>query len=141
VTRNERTRILVQGDPHRRSALAREITGTYDVYTIAQPSAGLVMTSMRDGARGSRFYLGEVLVTECKVQVCDHLGLGIVAGDDPDAAFDLAVIDAACNAGLPETSGWTNRLRDEDAAIASRAAGEHARVLETRVSFQTMDTD
>lgn len=99
------------------------------------------MTSMRETARKSRFYLGELFVTEAKVQVGDQIGLGVIAGDDDRAAYELAVIDAAFNASLPETERWRKRLEHESRVIAQRALEEERRVLETRVSFQTMDVD
>ena len=141
MKRIERTRILIHGAPELRAALAREIVDRYPVYTISEASPGLVMTTMRETAQKSRFHLGEVLVTEAKVQVRGKLGLGIVAGEQDEAAFDLAVIDAAYNAALPETEAWAERLTAEADAIARRAAAEDARILETRVSFQTMDVD
>lgn len=99
------------------------------------------MTSLRETARRSRFYLGEVLVSEAKVQVQGSVGLGIIAGDDERAAWELAVIDAAITAGLEETKGWDRMLELEAAAIAERDGAEQARILETRVDFQTMDVD
>lgn len=141
VKRRERTRILVQGSPELRSELAREIATRYRVYTIADSAPGLVMTTMRETARRSRFYLGEVLVTEAKVQVNGTLGLGIIAGEDDQAALELAVIDAAYNASLPETGPWQTRLYEEANVIARRTNAVEARILETRVNFQTMDVD
>lgn len=131
----------MRGNPECRSSLAQEITDRYAVYTIAEPKPGLVMSTMRETAQRSRFFLGEVLVTECKVQIEKRIGLGIIAGEDERAAFELAVIDAAWNANLPETSEWEGRLAAEDQAVQSRDAMERARVMETRVDFQTMDVD
>lgn len=131
----------MQGSPELRRELAARIEATHNIYTITEPMNGLVMTSMRDGARKARFFLGEVFVTEARVQVEGVLGLGIIAGEDADAAYQLAVIDAACNAGVAETAGWDDELRAEAARIAVRHAAEQERVLETRVAFDTMDAD
>jgi len=141
VKRSERTRILIQGSPHVRCELAQQIVDAYDVFTIAEPSPGLVMMTMRETARKSKFNLGEVLVTEAKVQIQGRLGLGLIAGEDEEAAYQLAVIDAAYNASLPETVRWQEVLRSEAVAIESRDRSEEARILETRVAFQTMDAD
>ena len=131
----------MQGTPALRRRLADEIADRHDVRTVAEPSQGLVMTPMRETARGSRFYLGEVLVTEAKAQIDGRIGLGIIAGDDAESAWQLAVIDAAYNAELPETRGWDAALTEEAEVIERRLGEEHARVLETRVDFQTMDVD
>lgn len=99
------------------------------------------MASMRESARLSRFYLGEVLVTEAKVQINGTIGIGITTDEDPSAAHELAVIDSAFNADLPEIKGWLPRLQEEDARTDRRLAQEEARILETRVVFDTMDAD
>lgn len=141
MTRRERTRILIQGRPELRREFAARIAEAHRVYTVAEPAQGLVMTRMRDASRHSRFYLGEVLVTEAKVQIAGKLGLGITTDEDEQAAHDLAVIDAAFHAGLEEADAWIPRLEAEAAHIAERESREDARVLETRVDFQTMDAD
>lgn len=141
VKRNKRTRILVEGDAALRSRLSRDIQNRHEVVTVAEPSAGLVMTTMRETARQSRFYLGEVMVTEAKVRIGESLGLGIIAGDESAAAFDLAVIDAAFNAGVAPLDEWLPALEAEERRIAEREASEDARILQTRVDFQTMDTE
>lgn len=139
MKRRERTRILIEGDRDLRRRLCAEALETADVYTVAEPAPGLVMTTMRESARRSRFFLGEVMVTEAKVRIGTHLGLGIIAGDDPDAAYELAVIDAAFNARLPVAEDWVTALQDEAARIEEDRAREEARILKTRVDFQTMD--
>lgn len=140
MKRRERTRILIQGSSELRARLAREVLEHQAVVAVAEPSAGLVMTQMRETAKQSRFYLGEVLVTEAKVRIGESLGLGIIAGDDTEAAYDLAVIDAAFNAGVAPEDRWLSELEEESRRIESRHAREDARILETRVDFQTMDT-
>lgn len=121
--------------------LAAQTREYADVFTVSEPAAGLVMNRMRDTAQKMQFYLGEVLVTECKVQISGHLGLGILTGDDEQAAMDLAIIDAAFAAQLEITRPWIELLEAEELRISERRAKEEARILETRVDFQTMDSD
>lgn len=141
MTRRQRTRILVEGSDEFRLSLCREIESRHRVIELEAPNDGLVMVRMREPARRSRFFLGEVLVTESKVQIEGTVGLGIIAGDHPEAALQLAIIDAACNAGLPETAGWDARLHAEASRIAQLRSVESTRLMETRVSFDTMDVD
>jgi alpha-D-ribose 1-methylphosphonate 5-triphosphate synthase subunit PhnG len=139
VTRKRRTRILVLGGETLRKKLADEIRSKYDVKEIESPNNGLVMMQMREGARNGLFYLGELLVTEAKVGIGDVFGLGIVSGDAQDAALDLAVIDAACNAALPETTCWEAELSALEREIEAKMAAEDASVSRTSVNFETMD--
>lgn len=140
MRRKRRTRILVDGDPSVRRRLAAEIRDVHEVIELESPDNGLVMIKMRETARRSLFYLGEILVTESKVQVEGAIGLGIIAGDNPDAATDLAVIDAAYNAALPECTEWTGVLEAEERRLIESRATEETRLLETRVRFETMDS-
>jgi alpha-D-ribose 1-methylphosphonate 5-triphosphate synthase subunit PhnG len=97
------------------------------------------MIKARETAKNGLFYIGELLVTEAKVQVEGRIGIGIIAGDEPEAARDLAIIDAAFNAGLEEASGWDERLLEEEARMLRREMDEAARVGRTRVVFESMD--
>ena len=59
------------------------------------------------------FYLGETLVTEATVYVNGSIGLGIVQGDEPELAYNLAVIDGAYNLNAKETIDWKELLLKE----------------------------
>jgi len=111
----------------------------YDIKTIEEPNHGLVMVKMRETAGRSLFYLGEVFITECKVLSNGHLGIGIVKGQAPDLAYRLAIIDAAYNAGLPETKDWTAALSLEEERIKQSQEAFNNKPLKAKVSFQTMD--
>ncbi|WP_028307925.1 phosphonate C-P lyase system protein PhnG [Desulfitibacter alkalitolerans] len=139
MNRKNRTTILVKGNWQIAGSLAQEIISKYNVRTIQKPSRGLVMIKVREGAQNSVFYLGEMLVTECKVQIDDKLGVGIIHDDNPEMAYNLAVIDAAYNACLLETSTWKAILFAEEERIRNREAKEMADVLKTKVDFTTMD--
>lgn len=141
MKRKQRTEILVNGSPGLAAALAGEIRSRYPVAMIEEPNHGLVMVKVRETAQQSLFYLGEVLVTECKVQIEGAMGVGIIKGDEPERAFDLAVVDAAYAAGLKETSSWSAALQAEGERIAAERAAFYAGVLRTKVDFETMDTD
>jgi alpha-D-ribose 1-methylphosphonate 5-triphosphate synthase subunit PhnG len=80
-----------------------------------------------------------MLVTEAKVQIAGAIGLGIIAGDNADAARALAVIDAAYNANLPETETWTDLLNDEKARLQEARARHEGQIARTRVNFETLD--
>ncbi|MBA1335515.1 MAG: hypothetical protein HPY66_1140 [Firmicutes bacterium] len=139
MKRKRRTTILVKGNEQTAKLLADEIINKYPVTTIQKPDNGLIMLKMRESSQKKLFYLGEVLVTECKVQVAGVLGVGIVQDDKPEMAYHLAVIDAAYNAGLAETEKWERILVEEEKRILDREANERVSLLKTRVNFETMD--
>ncbi len=141
MTRNRRTRILIDGDARLRRDFAAAVRDAADVVTIEPPRAGLTMVRLRESARRSVFNLGEVLVTEAKVEVNGHPGLGLIAGDDEEAAMDLAVIDGAWSARLPTIAAWSDRLVAEEARIAAARTTDRTRLLETRVRFDSLDGD
>jgi alpha-D-ribose 1-methylphosphonate 5-triphosphate synthase subunit PhnG len=116
-----------------------EISEKYEVKIIEEPNNGLVMTKMREEAQKSLFYLGEILVTEAKVQINGKLGIGIVRGNETELSYWLAVIDAAYNADLEETKSWQKLLEDEEKRIDEEMRKYNSRVLMTKVNFDTMD--
>ncbi|MCZ8515195.1 phosphonate C-P lyase system protein PhnG [Paenibacillus filicis] len=141
MKRKQRTEILINGSPEIAAALAGDIKNRYEVHVIEEPNHGLVMVKVRETAQQSLFYLGEVLVTECKVQIEGAMGVGIIKGDEPERAYHLAVIDATYEARLKETEEWAGILQTEHERIAAERAAIHAQVLRTKVDFETMDTD
>ncbi|WP_282935204.1 phosphonate C-P lyase system protein PhnG [Paenibacillus sp. RC67] len=141
MKRRQRTETLINGSPHLAEALANDIQGRYPIDLIEEPNHGLVMVKVRETAQKSLFYLGEVLVTECKVGIGGAVGVGIVKGDEPEKAYNLAVIDAAYAAQLKETAAWTTVLQSESERIAAERHALQAKVLQTKVDFETMDTD
>ena len=108
--RHRRTKILVLGKSGLASRLGRLICEKYPVREMEPPNEGLVMIKMRESARNTLFYLGEVLVTEAKVRIGERVGIGIVRGHKPELAKDLAVIDAAWAIPLPECALWESLL-------------------------------
>lgn len=138
MKRRARTEILIKGSRETAKALCNEIENKYKISVVDEPNNGLVMIKMREDAKKSLFYLGEVLVTEAKVQINNKLGLGIVRGTDSELAYWLAVIDAACNAGLKETEKWDIVLENEQKKIIKEIQRQQSKILKTKVSFDTM---
>jgi len=139
MKRNRRTRILINGSAVLRSAMAAAVVASHPVLEIEPPTEGLVMLTLRETARGGLFHMGEIVVTESKARIGQVLGLGILAGSNPTAAWELAVIDAAFNAALPETEGWEDMLTREEQRLKEEQAREDGRILLTRVDFQNME--
>ena len=130
----------MEGDP----ALARDLAALIEreaaVVEVVVPHQGLVMCDVRETARNSRFYLGEALMTECRVRIGEVEGLGVVLGTNGALAHDLAVVDAAyaLEEPLAIAPELDRRLACAQAALAERRAREAARIMASRVSFDTM---
>ncbi|MHB8125536.1 MAG: phosphonate C-P lyase system protein PhnG [Desulfitobacteriaceae bacterium] len=139
MIRKKRTEILIKGSFDVSVKLAQEIIAKYDVQTIEETNNGLVMVKVREGAKRSLFYLGEVFITESKVMINGSLGIGMVKGHEPELAYNLAIIDAAYNADLPEIKAWTTILLLEEDRLNQEYAVFKNKVLKTKVNFDTMD--
>lgn len=141
MNRRRRTKILIEGDQQLAMELADSILAKYEWNEIVSPRYGLTMVKMRETAQNSLFYIGEVLVTEAKAEIGDAIGIGIVAGMEDELARQLAVIDAAYAANLPETSEWLPILEEAEKNLIVQKAREQARNAQTKVSFETMDVN
>lgn len=141
MKRKKRTKILINGSSEVSEKLAKQITDRHEVRMIEEPNNGLVMVKMEENAKKSLFYLGEVFVTECKVQIDGQLGIGILKGDRAERSYHLAVIDAAYQAGLEEVEGWTEILLAEEEKIAANRKAFDNKVLQTKVNFENMDVE
>jgi alpha-D-ribose 1-methylphosphonate 5-triphosphate synthase subunit PhnG len=108
-----------------------------ELLVIEGPTVGMVMLRVTEGARGELFNFGEVLVTECRVQIDRHEGWAMVMGSRPTAARLVASIDAAIEAGCApasEVDALIGRLiLAQDAALEA----ERETLAATRVRFET----
>ncbi|MGP4069527.1 phosphonate C-P lyase system protein PhnG [Halobacillus sp. B29] len=133
------TKILVEGRDELAESLAEEIEKSYAIHLDKHPQKSLVMLKNNDSVSNQPFYAGEVLVTECGVSIEDKKGIGVIMGEQPQKAYHIAVIDAALNARLKETEGWSTRLLEEEEAIQKRHQEEAVRAARTKVNFDTME--
>ena len=139
MERARRTKILVQGSPRLRADLSNRVLSSATVDEVNAPHEGLVMVALRETARNTLFNIGELLVTEAKVQIAGQIGIGIIAGQEPAAARQLAIIDAAYNAGLAETKAWEELLLAEEGYLLRQHTVEAGRMARTKVNFESMD--
>lgn len=141
MDRKRRTEILIKGDRKLSKDISEFIKQKYKVKIISSANQALVMVKARESAMQSLFFLGEVLVTEAKVQIDGATGIGLVKGFDENLAYDLAVIDSAFKANLIEKDLWEERLCNEEVKIKQYELKEEQRILKTKVDFSTMDVE
>lgn len=130
--------IMAHADLSELNKMAGEIEGIYKVKATKKPEMGLAMIKVRDGVYRENFYLGEVLITECTVHLDGNLGLGIAAGDSPERAYSMAVVDAAFNASIPEVTELTDSLLVWEKQIEAKRIDDASMVEGSKVKFETM---
>ena len=154
LSRKRRTRILVDGDPAVGQRMCAEIESLCKVNLIKGPHEVLVMNKVRESAKNSLFYLGEALLTECKVSLTvkdgndddtneSGIGIGLILGGERDRAYELAVIDAAfgLDEALPGHAERIEILINEEKRLEDVREKDRERLAATRVDFSTMITD
>lgn len=139
MNRKRRCKVLIDGNSKIAEQLAAVIKSNYKINVLDVPNNGLVMMKMRENAKQSLFYIGEVAVIEARVEVQGSIGLGVLIGSDSQLAYNLAVIDAAYNANLPEILSWREILLAEEGLIENKIKSKTASILKTKVNFETMD--
>lgn len=132
------TKILIESGGGLLARFASEIEQKYEVKVVRAPERSLVMSQSRDSVSHQPFYLGEILVTECTLELNHTYGYGILMGENDDKAYQLAVVDAALRSKAPETVAWELPLKEAEQAIAERRRAEQRRVSRTKVNFDTM---
>ena len=143
LKRYERTRALVEGDSTLARAIVRDVEDELGVGAVAvldEPREELVMVKVRETAHGGLFYLGEALMTSCRVRLGEAVGLGMVLGSDRCRAYELAVVDAAFAGATGEhrAARWEERLGEELERIEAREVEDARRNAATKVDFSTM---
>jgi alpha-D-ribose 1-methylphosphonate 5-triphosphate synthase subunit PhnG len=102
---------------------------------VVPPTVGMIMARAVDGARGERFNLAEVLVTEARVTLGGQQGWGMVVGRAPEHAVAIAVLDAGLEAGHAARGAIERELVELARTDEARLAREWARLAPTRVDF------
>lgn len=142
MTRKSRTEILALSDTAVLENMVSKIEEKFKAETLEEPNSGLIMVKMRESAQKYLFYLGEVLVTECKVLINGFIGLGIIRGAHPQKAYCMAVIDAAYNINdISLISKLDEMLSDAEVQINRERALKKAGILKTKVDFETVDEE
>lgn len=137
----KRRMFKIMGKSSRQSviALAREIEGHYAVMTVKPPAKTLVMLKMREPVAQAEYFLGELLACEAMVQIGEHQGMAVTAGDDLEKVAAMAVIDAAYNAALPEVAWLDRNLEALEVQVTRKEQQEYAGHLQSKVQFQVME--
>ena len=97
-------------------SFTNELLGDFDVLKVRievlENRTGLVMLPAQDNAHGTRFFLGEVLVSEARVRVDGVEGYGACLGRDLEQSLAVGILDTFL------------RVHDDEASPAERAIEE-----------------
>jgi alpha-D-ribose 1-methylphosphonate 5-triphosphate synthase subunit PhnG len=138
MDRTTRSELIARLTDTEIAELAAMVVSDADVIVTGEPTVGMVMARVIEGAFGEVFNLGEVLVTECQVQVGGVDGWCMLQGYRPQAAVDAAAIDAALVLQAPHlTTALDDRLTQLIARHDDIVAANQSRLAATRVQFET----
>ena len=134
----EYTHILSMASAEEAEKIAAPLKKEYQIKVVKEPQKTLTMIKMREPVGASLFYLGEVLCTECMVELNNTKGFCVIIGDDFEKALNCAIIDAAVNACVKETDKIFTEL--ESLAQSQQNSRKHmnSEIMKSRVNFSTM---
>ncbi len=139
MQRRLRTELLIRSSDELLRRLADQVTSQFQAELVQEPKEILVMLKVRESAKNSLFYLGEICATETKVLIQGVLGLGLIVGTDFERSYQLAIVDAAFNASLPMVETWSADFEAAQKKQQVEYRRASSRVAATRVSFESMD--
>ena len=122
-------------------AFVRELETRHPILIVRQPAVCMTMVRAEDSVESQPFYLGEVLVTDCEVQVDGQAGYGLCMGDEPVRSYCMAVIDALLSSDDSRASQVRAFLEVQAAIIADRQRLEYNLIQRTKVDFKLMEQD
>lgn len=140
TTTETRAELLSAATPEELTELAERLmsAGLDGLTVVKPPKTGLVVMQVREPVAEERFFLGEVLVTECTVDLDGALGWSMREGDDRVAALAGAVLDAVVAAAHPAADD-VRALCDRVAARRDAArVAEWAEIASTVVEFEDL---
>lgn len=130
--------ILAHTKVEKLEGIVEELSKKYEISKVKEPEMGLVMVKVKDGVYQEKFYIGEVLITECSVHLNGSLGMGIIQGDEPKKAYAMAVIDAVFNNDEIDKTELIDILKVWEEEIEDSYIEEKAMVEGSKVKFETM---
>ncbi len=120
-------------------ALASRIEQKHQVFVTKPPAKTMVMIEVREPVKSSRFFMGEMLATECFVEVDGIRGAAVMKGDDLEKTRAAAILDAAHTAEFEEFISASPELE----AIRLKRSGDRQRNAaihrQSQVNFKILE--
>ncbi|MDR1589958.1 MAG: phosphonate C-P lyase system protein PhnG [Oscillospiraceae bacterium] len=106
---------------------------------VKGPEKTLVLLTVREPVRNSRFYLGEALASHCVAELDGARGAAVTLGDDLDRAGAAALLDAAHTGGFPEFFAVERRIIELGESLRRGDEENAALIRSTQVSFHALE--
>jgi alpha-D-ribose 1-methylphosphonate 5-triphosphate synthase subunit PhnG len=133
------SRILAESPRDAVINLAGRVIDAYPVSVIKPPAKTLIMLTVKEPVKNSRFYMGEAIAAECLLEVAGHKGAAVILGDDFEKARAIAVLDAADSASLPVMADIRLRIAALEQQMILERRQEAALYRTTQVNFHIME--
>lgn len=130
--------ILSMADREDVISVSKRISDNYSVISVRPAQKTLAMLKVREPVSASLFYLGEMLCSECMVEINGVKGFAVLAGDDFDKVTAAAVIDSALNAGLPEKDEIEKEIFLLEKKQRDSRKNMNAAIMKSKVNFSVM---
>ncbi len=130
--------ILAQAPAQTVKRFAESLLAGLGEVKVDRNRSGIVMLPHRDTAKGSAFYIGEILIAEAFVTLTSHdaHGYGACLGRDTEQALAVAVLDAALRSQL-HTADIFDFVEDQRRIQRSADFELRKSVEETKVEMET----
>lgn len=135
----ESTRVLINLELEKLEELTAEISAKYEIELLKPASTSLVMMGSRDSVQLLPFYLGEVLISQCTVEVNENIGYGYIMGEELEKVYHLAAIDAVWQREAELTAKIKDKLLETKEKLAKQEKKDYAILSKTKVNFESME--
>lgn len=140
MTQTQLSGIFARAEMAALQEMAEAILATGPWQVLQPPTTGMVMMQVTEVVEHQPFFVGDLLVTECEVQVGGFVARGYVLGEDPDRAFHAAIVQAAlADPDHPLRPRIDAFLTEQAERIAAHQGLEEALVSRTKVHFDTLE--
>ncbi|MGW3954575.1 phosphonate C-P lyase system protein PhnG [Streptomyces sp. NPDC004752] len=136
--RDTRVGLLARADRDALVQAADACLGELEASTLSGPQLGTVLLQVREPIERRRFYLGDVLVTEVRLRLGEHVGWAMRLGDDPEATVAAAVCDAAFYAGGDHRARVLELCTRTRGELSAQRSAEMADISATAVAFEEL---
>lgn len=101
-SQSEYLSILTHAPADAVKATAEQVIPLLGEIRVLVNRTGLVMLPYTDTATGTRFHLGEVLVSESRIAAAGAEGYAVCMGRDLEQSMAIALLDVALQAGIAD---------------------------------------
>ncbi len=139
MNKEELFNIIVFTEREKIISLAKLIESEHKVNMVKSPTKTLIMVQVAEPVKKSRFYLAEILASECFVEIDGIKGVAVIKGDDFEKVYAAAIIDAAHSGQFDEFFDIEEQLEEYEREIALKRQKLSALHKNTQVDFKILE--